>query len=331
MRRSWRAGASSEAGAAGAGVARIARWLAFAFLSGSAAAAATPEDRAIAYLAKEVPAWFAENRCYSCHNNGDGARALYAAIRRGRRVPEAALRDTSAWLASPAQWEQNRGDPRFSDKRLARLQFSMALAEAKAAGTLREAPALEQAARRLIQDQRQNGSWSVEDDAEAGSPATWGSALATALAIRVIEPIDRARAGHARAWLEERPLRFVSEAAAVVIGAGPREAALEFLRRARASDGGWGPAPYAPAEPFDTAIALVAFARAAASRGAAEAIAGGRAWLLRAQLPSGGWPETTRPPGGRSYAQHISTTAWCLIALLETGPAPQAATMRVYP
>jgi len=36
------------------------------------------------------------------------------------------------------------------------------------------------------------------------------------------------------------------------------------------------------------------------------------------QQPAGGWPETTRPSGGVSYAEHISTTAWALYALLET-------------
>src|SRR4051794_38197216 len=42
---------------------------------------ATPEARAIHYLAREVPAWNREHHCFSCHNNGDAARALYAATR----------------------------------------------------------------------------------------------------------------------------------------------------------------------------------------------------------------------------------------------------------
>ncbi|MEX0713581.1 MAG: hypothetical protein WD278_14585 [Pirellulales bacterium] len=36
------------------------------------------------------------------------------------------------------------------------------------------------------------------------------------------------------------------------------------------------------------------------------------------QLEDGSWPETTRPAGGQSYAQRISTTAWATIALLAT-------------
>ncbi|MFN0122677.1 MAG: hypothetical protein ACKV2V_19440, partial [Blastocatellia bacterium] len=36
-------------------------------------------SRAVAFLAREVPAWPARNSCFSCHNNGDAARALYVA------------------------------------------------------------------------------------------------------------------------------------------------------------------------------------------------------------------------------------------------------------
>ena len=37
----------------------------------------SPEARAVAFLAAEVPRWFRENKCYSCHNNGDAARACW--------------------------------------------------------------------------------------------------------------------------------------------------------------------------------------------------------------------------------------------------------------
>ena len=61
-----------------------------------------PLHRAAAdYLAQEVPQWARENHCYSCHNNGDAARALYAASRRGYKVPADALADTTAWLHLP--------------------------------------------------------------------------------------------------------------------------------------------------------------------------------------------------------------------------------------
>ena len=50
----------------------------------------------------------------------------------------------------------------------------------------------------------------------------------------------------------------------------------------------------------------------------ATAIDRGRRHLLDGQNPDGSWPETTRPPNLESYAQRISTTAWSLLALLES-------------
>ena len=35
--------------------------------------------RGVGYLTKELPKWKAQHPCYSCHNNGDAARALLAA------------------------------------------------------------------------------------------------------------------------------------------------------------------------------------------------------------------------------------------------------------
>ncbi len=52
------------------------------------------EARAVEFLKREVPAWSKNNGCFSCHNNGDAARALYAATRRGYRIPASVLADT---------------------------------------------------------------------------------------------------------------------------------------------------------------------------------------------------------------------------------------------
>src|SRR5262245_47892110 len=82
------------------------------------------EARAVEFLKREVPAWSRENGCFSCHNNGDAARALYAASRKGRRVPDHVLADTTEWVKRPARWDDNKGDPGFSDKRLADIQFA---------------------------------------------------------------------------------------------------------------------------------------------------------------------------------------------------------------
>jgi hypothetical protein len=45
-------------------------------------------------------------------------------------------------------------------------------------------------------------------------------------------------------------------------------------------------------------------------------IACGRECLIAQRQPDGGWIETTRPPGGESYAQRIPTTGWVTPALL---------------
>jgi len=62
-----------------------------------------------------------------------------------------------------------------------------------------------------------------------------------------------------------------------------------------------------PSEVFDTAVAVIALGGDGR----------GRAWLVGRQQAEGGWAETTRPAGSQSYAQHISTTAWALLALLD--------------
>src|SRR5262245_61006699 len=121
-------------------------------------AAASPEQRAVDYLAREVPRWASENHCHSCHNNGDGARALFAAARRGFEVPKPALADTIAWLEAPANWDKPGGTPGFNDATLGRVQFTAALAEAAQP----DRRALRDAAASLVAIQEGNGSWRVE-------------------------------------------------------------------------------------------------------------------------------------------------------------------------
>ena len=85
----------------------------------------SPEGRALAFLSREVPRWSRENHCFSCHNNGDAARALYAGDPMGLASSKEALADTTCWLTQPDRWDHNGGDGPFSDKRLARVQFSL--------------------------------------------------------------------------------------------------------------------------------------------------------------------------------------------------------------
>lgn len=292
-------------------------WL-LLWLAAGAQAAPGAEERAVAYLAREVPLWSRQNHCYSCHNNGDGARALYVARRRGYRVPPEALADTTAWLQRPLDWENSPGDPRFSDKRLARIQFAASLAEAS-----QDRKLLSVAAEALLPHQDAGGSWPVDAEAAVGSPVTYGPALATAMARRTLAKVDavrfRAAIASADAWLRSAPLKSTVNAAAVLLALGEgRRQSLDLLLGGQGTEGGWGPYPRAPAEAFDTAVALLALASLGDRPELREPIRRGRAYLTRTQLESGGWPETTRPAGAQSYAQHVSTSAWATLALLET-------------
>src|SRR5687767_13871891 len=149
------------------------RWLPLLALSGvEGLGCSTPETRAVDFLARESAAWRPANGCYSCHNNGDAARALLAA---GRDVDPATL----AFLRRPEAWKDNGVDAEFSDKKLAALQFAFALAESGERGDkLRRAAALIQ--------RDPDGSFSVDAGGLPGSPITYGRTLATVVARRVL-------------------------------------------------------------------------------------------------------------------------------------------------
>src|SRR2546427_2851956 len=140
---------------------------------------AIAEARAVRFLTREVPAWSRNNGCFSCHNNGDGARALYAAMRKGYRVPARILADTTAWVGHPDRWEHNKGDPGFSDQRLANIQFAASLLAALEAGLATDRQSLQAAARKVGADQGADGAWHIEPHNAVGSPATYGTTLAT--------------------------------------------------------------------------------------------------------------------------------------------------------
>src|SRR5437764_15267523 len=93
---------------------------------------------ALHFLSTEVPQWERDNHCYSCHNNGDAARALYLAKARGYDVPPDALKTTTAWLLQPQKWGEIHGAPAASDKHLAQIQFAGALTEAFLTGATRD-------------------------------------------------------------------------------------------------------------------------------------------------------------------------------------------------
>jgi hypothetical protein len=288
------------------------------------------EARAIAFLQREVPAWSRENGCFSCHNNGDAARALFAAQRHGYKIPRAALADTIAWVTTPQRWNDNKGDPGFSDQRLADIQFTASLAAAIESKSVRADSPLHRAAITVAQAQAEDGSWPIDVANPVGSPTTYGATLATFMAWDSLRRVTSPEISPAQRKAEARLLATKPDSvphAEVVLLLQSRgheaanrgyEASLNFLRRTQTSDGGWGPYADSPPEAFDTALALLALAEYRATDGVAEMTARGRAYLATTQLPDGSWPATTRPPGGHSYAQQMSTTGWATLALLAT-------------
>lgn len=281
------------------------------------------ELRAVSFLKREVPAWSRENHCFSCHNNGDAARALYAASRKGHLIPSRVLADTTAWVAQPAGWDENKGDPGFSDRRLANVQFAASLLAAVEAGQVRDRQALRDAARKVVADQAADGSWPIDAGNAVGSPTTYGTTLATFMAVRTLkaasDPGTEDAIQKADQWLRQvKPDNVLAAATVLLASQRNREECLVLIRRAQTADGGWGPYPDSPPETFDTALVLLALQKMREEVGVNGMVQRGRAFLLSQQEGDGGWPATTRPSGASSYAQRISTTGWATLALLAT-------------
>lgn len=300
-------------------------------LSGGENAPNPSEGKAVEFLKREVPAWSTNNNCFSCHNNGDAARALYVADEKGYRIPTTVLADTTSWLAQPPRWKTNKGDPRVSDQRLANLQFALALLTALQTGHLTDRKPLREAARKVAEDQNPSGAWVTDSGAAVGSPVTYGSVLATTLACRVLKAAGldehKNRVERGERWLLQTPVDSVTGAAAFLLAGtdtsgtsfkARRQDCLTLIGRAQTRDGGWGPYADSPPEVFDTAIVLLALAQTGKSAEMTDPIQRGRSFLASQQKADGSWPATTRPPGGESYAQTLSTAGWATLALLAT-------------
>jgi hypothetical protein len=105
----------------------------------------------------------------------------------------------------------------------------------------------------------------------------------------------------------------------------PRSAAVEqecreLLRQGQSQSGGWGPFVLSPPEVYDTALALIGLAASRDPTRGRVLLSRGREFLIAQQQADGSWIETTRPSGGESYAQRISTCGWAAMALLATRP-----------
>jgi hypothetical protein len=293
--------------------------------------------KGVDYLKVEVPKWKAGHPCYSCHNNGDATRALLVAGSKGYDIGTA-LDDTLAFLKQPSKWDQNKAPAGFDDKALARVQFASALAVAERHGKAASTD-LEAAAKLLVTDQQADGSWQLDQSQSLGSPATYGTIIATwsarsTLISSGMQP-DNFTIVQADRWIRGLTPENVLDASGTILALelssdvmaeNLRRNCLSILRTGQSPAGGWGPYVTASPQVFDTALAVLALSTLAVEPRLArsayrpeelkEAIANGKKYLVSQQRPDGSWPETTRPANQESYAQRISTTGWALLALL---------------
>jgi len=292
---------------------------------------ASPEARAVAWLAGEVPRWQRENNCYSCHNNGDAVRGLATAQARGLLTDAQPLADTLRFLNTPERWDGNGPEGPFKDRDLARLQFAAALAGAVEAKLIPRGDSAAQAARLLVELQQEDGSWKSDPGAAAGSPVTYGQALATAMAVRALitfgAPEQRAAIERGVRWCEQLKPQSVLNAAAILwvlasvdsaAAKTQRVACTKVIAAGESPAGGWGPFVSSPPEVFDSALVVLALADFSEREKVLPMLERGRSYLLSMQEADGSWPATTRPRGGESYAQQVSTTGWATLALLAT-------------
>jgi hypothetical protein len=295
------------------------------------------EARAVAFLSQEIGRASGQ-ACRSCHHHGVAARALFAA--RDRGLGDGPAPDgTVAFLSQPSAWSQNAGH-RDSDKGLARLAFAGALA---AAGSkdLKPSQALVEASALVEADQKPDGSWTPHEATQPGSPTTLGTAVATWMARTTLiaagrEP-DHFAVAQIDRWMRTAEPQDLVDATGVLLALGTeldvmavksRSLALDILRSAQSAGGGWGPTAGAPPEVFDTALAMLALAELARDARVARtafgesnlalALSRGRAFLQAAQQPDGSWPPTMRGGERPNDAARVATTAWALLALLES-------------
>src|SRR5262245_35379068 len=226
----------------------------------SQSASNTSIARAVAYLSVEVPRWRREHPCYSCHNNGDAARALIAASARGHAVGNG-IDDSLAWLATPERWESNARRGGSEELPLAQVQFASALSAMVSAGRA-QPDALDRAAALLVVHQQDDGSWRLGESQTLGGATFYGTSLATAMARRTLagakssaheRPLARANA-----WLRSADPATVLDASSVLFGldrdadaaaVAQRQKCRDVLKRGQGPDGGWGPYVTSQSEP----------------------------------------------------------------------------------
>ncbi len=306
----------------------------------------TPSQKAFRYLASESLQWARDNKCYSCHNNGDAARALFLTASDSNEFSNPQWNELFSWYRKPEGWIDATNSDLDLSPTLGLVQFGAASRSA-----LRHAPSFSRATdasrlqSRILAAQHEDGFWRVESEGQIGSPGTYGNVLGTLMALEILayEPTPQVQTAITRSidWVyAQSPQATIELAAGAQIlkrSPAPEKQSksnrwLRTLVDQQNSDGGWGPYRSQFSEVFDTAIALIALSAQTTPKIGGPAIHRGRSFLFKTQESYGGWPETTRPTGGTSYAQHISTSAWALIAINAIADQPpQTDTIRNAP
>ena len=259
-------------------------------------------ERALRFLAAEVESWPAENGCYSCHNNGDAARALYRAMQLGQWPIRATASDS--WLLAPERWQLPEGPSPDGDQRLADLQFALAgkeladvprinvkpaagkssvghvanaedAAEEEGLGMERMKSAVTQAAERVRLGLERDRNWPADPTSPLGSPVTYGPHLGTALVRQLLGPGNTPETQRTwrrtRRWLLSHEPQSTLAAASRMMGLTVDERrrysdqiarSRQVLTDSQQSSGGWGPYAASRPEIFDTAVALIALSQA---------------------------------------------------------------------
>src|SRR6185436_12186798 len=109
--------------------------------------------------------------------------------------------------------------------------------------------------RRVAADQGTNGAWEIDAQSAAGSPATYGSVLATYTALNVLKRAgtEQTAVASAERWLASVKPAHLLERATLLLARAQRSTEeakvhLRILQKAQTSDGGWGPFPDSPPE-----------------------------------------------------------------------------------
>ncbi|GIW96432.1 MAG: hypothetical protein KatS3mg110_4473 [Pirellulaceae bacterium] len=289
------------------------------------------------FLRNQERTWREDNGCFSCHNQGIALRALWISDPPDGSDPTAVPQHLRRWLVQPATW-QTVDDPAGGDQRLADLHFGRAALAGQQRGILEiDQHVRAQIGRQIVAHLRE-GHWPADVTSPLASPLSPGPMWGTLLACQILEECDSASQWRpalqaAYQWILQTAPGNTPDVAAQLIAALPAEQhavldrCFQQLRDSQNPDGGWGPFPGKPSEPFDTALVLIALGRLLqidnppeVQRVVRERITRGQTFLVRTQQPDGGWPETTRPPGRESYPLRIATTAWVVEALGLTCP-----------